>query len=203
MSAATLSRYPYCCTECGRVGTRDDGIQRIGDDCPDEECTGTIVSNRPSSSFRLWSDRIDGGTITRYQCIQWAHAVQGLIQGWAGGKRTNLTTEEAERLWDKLHDLPNGLALTPDHQEAGRVWMRKYGARVGLPVTDENGHPIDVHAFSFVGAHAYDTGAWRPTMAPIYRTWLADGRVFDYAPTPWQASAYGQGKLPLWWEARP
>lgn len=35
--------YPYTCTACGRSGTRDDGISGIGDDCPDEDCPGTIT----------------------------------------------------------------------------------------------------------------------------------------------------------------
>lgn len=33
---------PYHCDGCGRVGTRDDGIAGDGDDCPDEDCDGTV-----------------------------------------------------------------------------------------------------------------------------------------------------------------
>jgi len=34
--------YRYECDECGRIGTEDDGISGDGDDCPDEECDGTV-----------------------------------------------------------------------------------------------------------------------------------------------------------------
>lgn len=30
------------CDGCGRVGNRDDGISADGDECPDEECDGTV-----------------------------------------------------------------------------------------------------------------------------------------------------------------
>jgi len=168
----------------------------------------TATHLRPSSSFRLWSARIGGGRITRYQCVQWAHAVAGPGDyGYqAHGKRTNLTRQEAAALCDQLAEIVertgDGLALTDDHQEAGRAWMRKYGADVGLPVVGSDGATVEVVRFAFVGAYDYDEGEndWRGIMAPRYRTHLADGRTFDYAPTPWQASAYGQRKLPLWWE---
>jgi len=32
----------YICDTCGRVGSEDDGISGPGDDCPDEECGGSI-----------------------------------------------------------------------------------------------------------------------------------------------------------------
>lgn len=32
----------YTCHTCGRVGSEDDGISGVGDDCPDEECGGII-----------------------------------------------------------------------------------------------------------------------------------------------------------------
>jgi DNA polymerase III alpha subunit (gram-positive type) len=38
-------RYPYICDTCGKWGVPDDGISGVGDDCPDEECPGTIQNN--------------------------------------------------------------------------------------------------------------------------------------------------------------
>lgn len=32
----------YVCNTCGKVGSEDDGISGRGDECPDEECEGTI-----------------------------------------------------------------------------------------------------------------------------------------------------------------
>jgi hypothetical protein len=40
-----LDNYPFRCPECGRFGTEDDGIEGVGDECPDEDCDGIIVSN--------------------------------------------------------------------------------------------------------------------------------------------------------------
>ena len=34
--------YRYHCQTCDRIGTTDDGITGVGDDCPDEDCDGTI-----------------------------------------------------------------------------------------------------------------------------------------------------------------
>lgn len=32
----------FLCDGCGRVGTEEDGIYDDGDECPDEECEGTV-----------------------------------------------------------------------------------------------------------------------------------------------------------------
>jgi hypothetical protein len=32
----------YLCNGCGRIGNADDGISADGDECPDEECGGTV-----------------------------------------------------------------------------------------------------------------------------------------------------------------
>lgn len=45
MATAWMNNYPFACDTCGCVGTEDDGIEGIGDECPDLECSGTIVAN--------------------------------------------------------------------------------------------------------------------------------------------------------------
>lgn len=42
-------RYPYQCDTCGRLGTEDDGITGVGDECPDEDCDGTITGDAKRS----------------------------------------------------------------------------------------------------------------------------------------------------------
>ncbi len=37
---------PYFCDTCGCYGNEEDGINGAGDDCPDENCDGTIQATR-------------------------------------------------------------------------------------------------------------------------------------------------------------
>lgn len=61
----------YLCDTCGTVGTEDDGISGHGDDCPDEECGGTIIDTGlqavedQARLLRGMSDGVDNASIQK------------------------------------------------------------------------------------------------------------------------------------------
>lgn len=152
-----------------------------------------MTTQTTTKIYRTWLERIDSGTFTAAECRQWCQAVARLAAHEPPrGKRTNLETAEAERLWDRLHD-QGGVRLTEDHETQGRRWLEKYGTKV-------LGIPADVLAlfdhFSFHGDAHLDGWA---TSLPIWRVHLTDGRTFDYYNQAWQAGAYGAAAGPAWW----
>jgi len=155
------------------------------------------TTSRHSSSFRLWSKRIDVGVISRYQCVQAANAIWPLgemAMPFVGGHRTNLTEDEAYELVCRIQNLPNGMALTMTHEQAGALWLARYAKRFGLP----EGQVVN---FRFVGCHYYWDNGTRAFYMPTYRTTLLDGRRFDYAPHSWQARNWRTGRdEPIWFE---
>lgn len=99
--------------------------------------------------FKTWTNRIDAGTFSQYQCLQWAKAVVPISEGNESstsynGKKTNLTPHEARGLTTLLH-ARGGVRLTADHTEKAFEWLTKNRAEFPDRAVDLFDH------FSFQG----------------------------------------------------
>lgn len=140
---------------------------------------------------KTWEARIASGTFTKAECRVWAQTVAVLASHDTPRRRTALTTEQAEHLWDLLDAAP--VRLTDDHTAQGLAWLRSAQGRrqLGLPadVTDAFDHfafcghaDLDVHGRQFDVGGRYVLSA-----VPIYRIVTTDGQAHDYYVRSWQS----------------
>lgn len=145
----------------------------------------TRTQEKRSPAFKTWENRIQSSTFSKGQCQQFAAAVVPLSQGaHPGGKRTNLSQEEASDLLALVRKA-GGVRLEERHELEGRRWLTLYAAkRLALPesVLENFSH------FSYQG------GAVRHL--PVWRIHLSDGRSVDYYASAWQS---GDSEAAWWW----
>jgi len=135
-----------------------------------------------SKIYDTWVARIDTDEpLSEGQIKQFCQAIYAVSAGYtAGGKRTNLSDEESYALSD-LFDEVDGTNITRQQRSKGIAYIERYGKKIGLP----EGKVLD---FRFVGVRVSGSG-YRPSFLPIYRTYLDDGRAYEYSVSPWQAGA--------------
>lgn len=137
--------YRFCCTECGRVGTEDDGCE-LGGECPDEDCDGTIVAN-----YHLSDDVdeepdpyaiVDADSGTTYKpFIDTVNGIVGYIaerQGWDGPKKVH------------IYMCPSG------GSDDGVPCVFVYIGEKGDPSHDPAFHHYNLDDWLGVGAEAYE-----------------------------------------------
>lgn len=144
----------------------------------------STTTARKSRAAKVWEDRIDSGFMTKPQCQQFTRVVSLQAAGYAPtGHRTNLTREEAERLYDRIEER-GGVRLSPEHTEQGLAWLARFGAKkVGLPdgVLDRFSH------FTFDGhAEITDNGYRYASAVPYWTIHMTDGTSLEYFCFAWQ-----------------
>lgn len=140
--------------------------------------------------YKTWQERIDSGVFTKSMCQQFGQAIARQAAGYpAHGKRTNIDREEANLLYDRIHER-GGVRLTPEHETQGLEWLRKYGTKVlDLPAV-----ALDLFShFLYMGDVEISDGYSNQTL-PVWRIVLTDGREIDYYNAAWQT-----GDATGWW----
>lgn len=146
---------------------------------------------KPSSSYKLWSERLEGDTLSRGQVTQFCNAIAAGAYGFIiGGHRTNLTAEECSKLMDQFYERGEGYKLTSEHSEFGYQWLRDSEKRARACGVSEKA--LDTFKeFRFVGVKIVGINdfASRATIIPVYRV-LSDEPPVDYSWSAWQSRAY-------------
>lgn len=149
-----------------------------------------------TSAFRTWSNRLDDLTLTKYQISQFAQAISRRAMGAeARGKRTNLTDDEAVRLYRRI--LGNPVYLTSGHASQGITWLSKYGAKVlGMTREEMTERVQGFDHFTWNGAIRFG----RYFTLPIWTVHQCDGTVWQYFNASWVTRTYDGASEAAWWE---
>lgn len=155
-----------------------------------------------AQAFDNWLERIERNAFTHAQACQWAHAVSTRAAHVPPlGKKTNLTTEEAEQLWDLIQP---GVRLAANAEHNGRKWLERWGTKK-LQIPDTIIVAFDhftFHGHAEISTDAYTSGpgVWTKSSFPIYRIHTTDGREIDYFAVPMQSRMFGErSDHGQWW----
>lgn len=155
-----------------------------------------------ANAYDTWMARIEGNAFTKAQATQWAHAVSTRAAHVPPiGKKTNLTTEEAETLWDLIQP---GVRLHPNAEHNGRKWLERWGTKK-LEIPDTIIVAFDhftFHGHAEIETEASTTGpgVWTRASFPIWRIHTTDGREIDYYAVPMQSRMFDvRSDFGQWW----
>lgn len=144
-----------------------------------------------STAFRRWRPRMVEPVWEKGWIDQWHHSIWRQANGFEpGGKRTNLTDDEAAELQVMFRvRVAAGTAprVTDKQAQQGRDWLVKNKRRLKLPDLDY----ATITHFQFVGVD----GGYRDSYngrdyayaAPIYLGHLPDGTKIRYSMNSWQS----------------
>jgi hypothetical protein len=146
-----------------------------------------------SKIYKTWLNRVASGQVTHGQIRQLCEAIYPLAWGQPpGGKRTNLTEEEAWQIVD-LIATKGGLPVGERQAAIGRRWLATNAKRHNMPAVLAD--PANIDRFTFVGPG--------DDLEPVYRVTLRDGRQIDYSVRSWQSIRWGGGHRVRWGWAPP
>ena len=165
--------------------------------------TSTQTLSKPA---KTWSERLLANEeITHGHVIQFYNLVAPLAEGYpAGGKSSNLTADEAERIMEEFDTRvrrgDGGPRIPAAGAARGIDWLVKYAVKLGMPDVDYR----TITGFRLVGASCQSYNGFRAQFAPTYRCFFVDGSELDYSPTAWQAGGndgcdYRWNKYPAGW----
>lgn len=144
------------------------------------------------SSFKLWSRRLEGTTLTRGQILQFCNAIAAGAYGFTiGGHTTNLTPHECALLMEQFGARVEGYELTAEHERFGLAWLKANTRRAeSLGISQDLLR--EFKAFRFVDTKIASISDWGPRahIVPVYRVLTHTGVSVDYSWSPWQRTAY-------------
>jgi hypothetical protein len=146
-----------------------------------------MTATTTTRAFRVWSDRLDSGRLTKAQITQFAGAISRPAMGLdQQGKASALTRDECEALAARIFDNP--VLLTEEHTEQGLTWFEAHG-RKALDLRPELHDRIvsGFRHFSWRGEIAV-LGPYERGSVPIWRIRLNDGTEFAYYFAGWRST---------------
>lgn len=154
-----------------------------------------------TTAFRTWSDRLDTLSLTKFQIRQFGHTISRRAMGaQAMGHRTNLTDDEALRLYGRI--IANPVYLTSEHASQGITWLAKHGAKaLGMPRERMAELVNGFDHFTWNGAIRFGTpnNGGNFTL-PVWTVHQYDGTVWQYFNASWVTSYWDSAAGAAWWE---
>jgi len=150
-----------------------------------------------TNAFRVWSERLDTGTLTKSQVQQFAGAISTVALGrMQRGRHSALTHEECVSLYRRIRS--QSVRLTDDHTRQGHDWLSRYGAKV--LAMDSETHSAMMLAFDHF---SWDGQIVDGSVLPIWTVHLTTGAVLQYFNASWVSKAYDNERdSAYWWGIR-
>lgn len=145
------------------------------------------MAQTESKAYRGWMARLEDDIWPESWCRAWCRVVVPVSRGKSpqSGK-SNVTMAEARALRLRMRERA-GVGIFPEHARKGRTWIRNNARRLNLPADIATATEDSISGFRFMG-NAYDIGNdYRSHYIPVWRMFLYDGRVYDYAAAAWQS----------------
>lgn len=139
--------------------------------------------------FRSWEHRLNQGRLTRGDVLALTSHVINTAYGTAGGKRTNLTQDEAKQILARVQN--GALRITPSHTAAGLSFLKRNAGKLGIPAEVVE----TFQEFRLAGVHVLKA-SYKVVATPIWEvrskagTWLyfyrLDRGTFEETYNAWE-----------------
>ena len=136
---------------------------------------------------KAWEARLEDPVWPESWCRQWCRVVVPVSRGnRPQSGKSNLSMADARALRIRMREV-SGVGIFPEHSRKGKAWIRKNARRLDIPADVATADDDQIQGFRFMG-DAYDVGnEYRSHYIPVWRMFLYDGRVYDYAASAWQS----------------